>query len=167
MCARRHKQEETTAEGGNAPLPVAATAKPTAASGAVARGTSAVARTVATVVAAEGAGGGAGLLLLVGVGHDHLREVQVLTKVGDTLVGKEPVVVLPRVGAAHVSTGAEEGERGSAECEIEMERQTGLFRSLKGEMKRCEMRLRPLKTTQRKPGRRERKRAGLRTSRTA
>eukprot|EP00960_Hanusia_phi_P004503 131414-Hanusia_phi.AAC.4 len=53
------------------------------------------------------AGSGASLLLLVCVGNNHLREVEVFTEVLDALVGQEPVVVLPGVGVANIPAGTE------------------------------------------------------------
>ena len=100
--------EQARAPVGSLPLPVASTAKSTAAARAVATGSLSEARAVATVVAKR-AGRRACLLLLVGIGHDCLGEVKVLAKVSNALVGQEPVVVLPRVGALNIPTGAGSG----------------------------------------------------------
>jgi hypothetical protein len=55
----------------------------------------------AAAVVAQRARRGAALLLLVCVGHDVVREVEVLAEVGDSFGRQKPVVVLPRETVAH------------------------------------------------------------------
>mmetsp|Transcript_1896 Transcript_1896/g.3544 ORF Transcript_1896/g.3544 Transcript_1896/m.3544 type:complete len:201 (+) Transcript_1896:382-984(+) len=116
-----YKRLLTTAKAALPPVAITeaavATAEATVAAEAgveVTAGTAVLVVSVATEAAlaakaSAGRAGGLGLLLLVSLGDNLLRQVKELTEVGDALLGEVPVVPLPVEGLANVAAGLEGG----------------------------------------------------------